>query len=196
MLIHIQAARVLKLRNLVLPERYTHLVTNALGEIGFYHISQIGRVKCKKNLMTALIDRWRLETHIFHLLVGKYTITLEDLAHIYSLPTDGHIVSGRTDNNFAHLVDECVGSACLAYLYKSLCRASHSDTKKMDSSLVLLHVWAWERMPWLSLITAPFLQVASFHWHTGKFCFSHGKWHLLHRELYVMILNVYCYVSE
>ncbi|RYR15190.1 hypothetical protein Ahy_B04g071918 [Arachis hypogaea] len=39
------------------------------------------------------------------------------------------------------------GSACLAHLYRTLCRASRFDTKEMDGPLNLLFVWAWERMP-------------------------------------------------
>ncbi|RYR57904.1 hypothetical protein Ahy_A05g023580 isoform F [Arachis hypogaea] len=39
------------------------------------------------------------------------------------------------------------GSACLAHLYRALCRASRFDTKEMDGPLNLLFVWAWERMP-------------------------------------------------
>ncbi|KAL4390068.1 hypothetical protein AHAS_Ahas03G0108100 [Arachis hypogaea] len=38
------------------------------------------------------------------------------------------------------------GSACLAHLYRALCRASRYDTKEMDGLLNLLYVWAWERM--------------------------------------------------
>ncbi|XP_057760131.1 serine/threonine-protein phosphatase 7 long form homolog [Arachis stenosperma] len=56
--------------------------------------------------------------------------------------------------NFVEISSYSWGSACLAYLYKSLCRASNYDTKDMDGPLVLLHVWTWERMPWLAPIPA------------------------------------------
>ncbi|RYQ83273.1 hypothetical protein Ahy_B10g101922 [Arachis hypogaea] len=46
--------------------------------------------------------------------------------------------------NFSEIRSYSWGSACLAYLYKSLCRASHYDMNEMDGSLVLLHVWTWE----------------------------------------------------
>ncbi|RYR17298.1 hypothetical protein Ahy_B03g062062 [Arachis hypogaea] len=39
------------------------------------------------------------------------------------------------------------GSACLAHLYRALCRASRYDTKEMDGPLNLLLVWVRERMP-------------------------------------------------
>ncbi|QHO10853.1 uncharacterized protein DS421_15g493150 [Arachis hypogaea] len=44
------------------------------------------------------------------------------------------------------------GTACLAHLYRALCRASRYDTKEMDGPLNLLFVWAWERMPCIALV--------------------------------------------
>ncbi|XLU60401.1 hypothetical protein S245_019610, partial [Arachis hypogaea] len=54
--------------------------------------------------------------------------------------------------NFERIHTYSWGSACLAHLYRALCRASRYDTKEMDSPLNLLFVWAWERMPCLSPI--------------------------------------------
>ncbi|KAL4330643.1 hypothetical protein AHAS_Ahas13G0420600 [Arachis hypogaea] len=45
------------------------------------------------------------------------------------------------------------GSACLAHLYRALCRTSRYDTKKMDGPLNLLFVWAWERMSCIALVS-------------------------------------------
>ncbi|XP_072058035.1 serine/threonine-protein phosphatase 7 long form homolog [Arachis hypogaea] len=42
------------------------------------------------------------------------------------------------------------GSACLAYLYRALCRASRFNCKKIDGPLTLLLGWAWIRLPYLS----------------------------------------------
>uniref|UniRef100_A0A453CPF3 Aminotransferase-like plant mobile domain-containing protein n=1 Tax=Aegilops tauschii subsp. strangulata TaxID=200361 RepID=A0A453CPF3_AEGTS len=39
--------------------------------------------------LTALVDRWRPETHSFHLPCGEMTMTLEDMAMISSLPING-----------------------------------------------------------------------------------------------------------
>nr|XP_025682209.1 protein MAIN-LIKE 2-like [Arachis hypogaea] len=41
------------------------------------------------------------------------------------------------------------GSACLAHLYRALCRASHVDCKEIDGSLTLLLTWAWIHQPFL-----------------------------------------------
>ncbi|QHO11598.1 uncharacterized protein DS421_15g499480 [Arachis hypogaea] len=41
------------------------------------------------------------------------------------------------------------GSACLAHLYRSLCRASRFDCKEIDGPLTLLLTWAWMCLPYL-----------------------------------------------
>jgi hypothetical protein len=47
--------------------------------------------------MTTLVDRWRPETHSFHLLCGKMTVTLEDVAMILALPIRGQTMTYRVD---------------------------------------------------------------------------------------------------
>lgn len=44
--------------------------------------------------LTALVDRWRPETHTFHLPCGELTVTLQDVAMILGLPVNGHAVCG------------------------------------------------------------------------------------------------------
>ncbi|XBH99701.1 hypothetical protein VPH35_128958 [Triticum aestivum] len=45
--------------------------------------------------LTALVDRWRPETHSFHLPCGELTMTLEDMAMISGLSINGQAVAGR-----------------------------------------------------------------------------------------------------
>ena len=40
-------------------------------------------------LVSALVDRWRPETHSFHLRTGEMTVTLEDVSLITDLAIDG-----------------------------------------------------------------------------------------------------------
>ena len=44
--------------------------------------------------LTALVDRWRPETHTFHLPSGEMSITLQDVAMLFGLRIDGRAVTG------------------------------------------------------------------------------------------------------
>ncbi|XP_052119048.1 protein MAIN-LIKE 2-like [Arachis duranensis] len=185
-------------------------------------------------LVNALIERWRLETHTFHFPVGECAVTLEDVALILGLPTNGLLVTRPTLSSYEALDAECLdqfgvaprkadcrksfikltwfralkdqlvlvddiqiqryvkchimllfgtvvfgvnesgsgvhwkflpllhnfggiiqfnwGSACLAHLYRALCRATRVDCKEIDGPLTLLLTWAWIRLPFIVLI--------------------------------------------
>ncbi|KAH1047559.1 hypothetical protein J1N35_038343 [Gossypium stocksii] len=62
------------------------LIENYLREAGFWPMATIGQgCKLDPKLINALIERWRPETHTFHLPYGECTITLEDGAVCYDL---------------------------------------------------------------------------------------------------------------
>jgi hypothetical protein len=46
---------------------------------GFYDIWQLSAHKVDNALITALVERWRIETHTFHLPEGEMSITLQDV---------------------------------------------------------------------------------------------------------------------
>ena len=47
------------------------------------------------SLLSALVDRWRLETHTFHFWWGDMTVTLQDVSLLTGLPIRGELlVSG------------------------------------------------------------------------------------------------------
>ena len=56
-----------------------------------YHQVTYGRVD--QAMITTLVERWRQETHTFHLLLGEETITLLDIVVFSRLPIEGHVVS-------------------------------------------------------------------------------------------------------
>ena len=43
--------------------------------------------------LTAFVDRWRPETHSFHLPCGEVTITMQDVTMILGLPLEGNAVT-------------------------------------------------------------------------------------------------------
>ncbi|CAI0377856.1 unnamed protein product, partial [Linum tenue] len=49
-------------------------------------------IKVDRQLITALVERWRKETHCFNFREGECTITLKDVAILTYLPIDGKAV--------------------------------------------------------------------------------------------------------
>ncbi|XP_022150105.1 serine/threonine-protein phosphatase 7 long form homolog [Momordica charantia] len=171
-----------------------------------------------------LLERWRQETHSFHMPGGECTITLQDVAVQLWLPTDGEPITGSLQYDWAQLCEDLLGvrppqlkgsrlsipwlaaqfiklpqdadevmiqryarayimqliggflfqdksntlvhlmfiplltdfkevgqyswgSACLAWLYRELCRASRVDALDIADPLILLQVWACDRFP-------------------------------------------------
>ncbi len=45
--------------------------------------------RVEASLLSALVDRWRPETHTFHMPFGEITVTLKDVAMITGLPIRG-----------------------------------------------------------------------------------------------------------
>ena len=61
-------------------------------------------------LLTAFVDRWRPETHTFHLPCGEMTVTLQDVAMILGLPLDGPPVTGIVQSDgWRDMVENIIG---------------------------------------------------------------------------------------
>ncbi|CAN1268934.1 Protein MAIN-LIKE 2 [Linum perenne] len=74
----------------------------------------LGFTPCKE-LVTALIERWRPETNTFHLIPGEATITLEDVEVLTGLPIDGVPVTVTVDRRDPGVVcEELLGARPLA----------------------------------------------------------------------------------
>ncbi|VFQ79181.1 unnamed protein product [Cuscuta campestris] len=203
-------------------------VTGILREYGFYGVEKISKLQIDWALITALVDRWRPETHAFHLPFGEVGITLQDVEVLLGLPVNGTPVVGSAERTKAYWVQLCedmmgfrpdlvdltktqikmtaitfigltyhsvevdfiqhtralmlkimggalfssttgnkvnlfliellmgttqevrsraIGVAVLACLYRNLCNAALANTAQIAGPLVLLQVWAWERIP-------------------------------------------------
>jgi len=69
-----------------------------LREAGLLTLSRLveaGPIQLDRSLLTALVDRWRPETHTFHLPCGEMTPTLQDVAYLLGLPIVGEAVGPR-----------------------------------------------------------------------------------------------------
>ncbi|KAH1250391.1 Serine/threonine-protein phosphatase 7 long form [Glycine max] len=69
----------------------------------------MGYLKINSSLITALIERWRPETHTFHLRCGEATITLQDVSVLLGLHTEGAPLIGQTNLDWAELCEELLG---------------------------------------------------------------------------------------
>ncbi|MFQ6666035.1 hypothetical protein Gotur_032555 [Gossypium turneri] len=82
-----------------MPGPPSPLVENYLPKAGFWHVATVGRgCKLDPKLISALVERWRPETHTFHLPCGECTITLEDVNLQLGMPVDGYPVTGSVQS--------------------------------------------------------------------------------------------------
>ncbi|RVW75039.1 Serine/threonine-protein phosphatase 7 long form-like [Vitis vinifera] len=118
---------------------------------GFYGVYRIGHITLDWGLITSLVERWRPETHTFHLPVGEMTITLQDVAVILGLRS---AISTRwLCHQFSHPpvdLDDAtleryarafiLGLIVLAHLYRELCRASLDGATDIAGCVTLLQL--------------------------------------------------------
>ena len=74
-----------------------------LQQAGLYHIAQISHMNINNHLISALVERWRLEIHTFHFACGECTVILEDVAIQLNLRVNGMAVTGVTTSSTAAL---------------------------------------------------------------------------------------------
>ena len=87
----------------------THDMEGLLRNIGFLGLARIPQRQYDWHLISTLVERWRLETHTFHLPNGECTITLQDVAILTGLSVDGHPISGRIRRDYVHLCQSIRG---------------------------------------------------------------------------------------
>lgn len=90
-----------------------HRMVPLLRDVGFDGVARLTGIYIDWSLVTALVERWRPETHTFHLPVGECTITLQDVSVILGLRVDGQAVTGSTDfkEGWSKLLENMFGEA-------------------------------------------------------------------------------------
>ncbi|KAI8570244.1 hypothetical protein RHMOL_Rhmol01G0019200 [Rhododendron molle] len=75
-------------------------VLQFIRQAGFGGVIDLSFISLDIGLMIALLERWRLETHLFHLRTGKWTATLQDLEVLLGLPVDGEPIIRSTNEDW------------------------------------------------------------------------------------------------
>ena len=84
-------------------------VLRYVREAGLYGIHRVGQIPLDRGMITALVERWRPETHTFHLSVGEATITLRDVAILIDLPVSGRAVTGPSPSHTKERIHQMFG---------------------------------------------------------------------------------------
>ncbi|KAG8491605.1 hypothetical protein CXB51_014781 [Gossypium anomalum] len=83
---------------------------------GFGSAALIRTFDLRYDLISALVKRWRPETHTFHLPCGECTVTLEDVALQLGLPIDGSPVTGHLLDNATEEELMCAARAYIMHI--------------------------------------------------------------------------------
>ncbi|MBA0756144.1 hypothetical protein Gogos_021343 [Gossypium gossypioides] len=91
-----------------IPDLPSPLIETYLRKVGFLHVALVGR-ECKLDpkLINALMERWRLEMHTFHLPCDECTIILEYVhLQLWLSMDEARIEMAWLQNNFAELAED------------------------------------------------------------------------------------------
>uniref|UniRef100_A0A8I6XMZ0 Aminotransferase-like plant mobile domain-containing protein n=1 Tax=Hordeum vulgare subsp. vulgare TaxID=112509 RepID=A0A8I6XMZ0_HORVV len=90
-------------------ERYTPYI-EMTGLLPFVQLVSRSTPNLNAAAVTSLIDRWRPETHSFHLRTGEMTVTLQDVSMITALPIEGKPLCMSTDSEgWRHQMEALIG---------------------------------------------------------------------------------------
>ncbi|KAL0336969.1 UNVERIFIED_CONTAM: Serine/threonine-protein phosphatase 7 long form [Sesamum calycinum] len=125
-------------------------VQQILHQIGFYGVYRCGRIQYDCHLITALVERWRSETHSFHFRVGEATITLQDVQYIGFAPEEGALKGSRLQVKAiihhisrVHITPDTPHLTVVQYA-RAVALLLLGGTMCPDSSGNL--IWAWSRI--------------------------------------------------
>ena len=67
------------------------------------------RIKINGGILNAFVEKWRPETHTFHLTCGEATITLQDVSVLLGLPVDGNFLIDSTNIDGIDMCEQYLG---------------------------------------------------------------------------------------
>uniref|UniRef100_A0A2N9GCH7 Aminotransferase-like plant mobile domain-containing protein n=1 Tax=Fagus sylvatica TaxID=28930 RepID=A0A2N9GCH7_FAGSY len=84
-------------------------IVSYLQRAGLYGLYCLRFIQLDWALIIAFVERWRPETHTFHLPFGEMTITLQDMEVMLGLPVDGRPVIRSMDLKWPDVCGELLG---------------------------------------------------------------------------------------
>ncbi|XP_058771425.1 protein MAIN-LIKE 2-like isoform X2 [Vicia villosa] len=81
------------------------LIVDYVKRAGFGEVMNLTHTSVDMKFILALCERWRPETHTFHLPMGECTVTLEDVYMLLGLKTNGKAVYGNVQQPNALCVE-------------------------------------------------------------------------------------------
>ena len=76
------------------------LMEQCIMNLGLYQLATMPQGQIDQALMSGLAERWRPETHSFHLPFGEITVALADVSALWGLRIDGEPISGVSTVHF------------------------------------------------------------------------------------------------
>lgn len=106
----IQRSRHRNPNNVKFPQLHSRMVP-ILQDLCFDGVSRLTGIQIDWSFITVLVERWRPETHTFHLPMGECMILLEDVSVLLGLRIDGPAVTSFTavDGGWGKYVEHVFG---------------------------------------------------------------------------------------
>jgi hypothetical protein len=115
-----------------------------------FQVAKIGYIPLDGICLTALQERWRKETHTFHMAHGEMTITLEDVSCLLGLRVDGMAMCvNNKDVNWGQKITDLLG------------RTPETGDYRHDSAVLLKRKWFTQNFSNLE-VGAPELTVQQY----------------------------------
>ena len=76
---------------------------------GLTELFKVPNMEVDHALITTLVERWRPETHTFHLPYGEMGITLQDIEVMLGISVDGLLVTRKTDMKWSEVCRDLLG---------------------------------------------------------------------------------------